>query len=265
MKPSAHEISNQQKAVPSAREEKNKTNIIWNSRLFFQVGLIIGLLATFFIMEMDFEIKERKTTAREGVTIEEPRMISYTLEKPEPVPVTAVPKKQPEPRKKEVVLTTKITVDPTNSTESPETNVAPTDQPVVAEGPVATTPVVPDAPKTPGSILGVEFAPVFPGCEAAATNEDKIACMSSKVSAFISKKFNTEKFSGLDSGTKNITVQFTINAAGYVTDVKARADTESLQKEASRVVEKLPKMRPGRQGITNVPVLYSIPILFRVE
>lgn len=266
MKSSAHESSNHQANVLSPREEKKKTNIVWNSRLFFQIGLIMGLLATFFIMEMDFEIKKHTYTAKEGITIEEPSMVQYTLEKPKPVPIKEKQEIKPQPRKKEVVLSEVIKVDPTNSVETVDTDVAPTDQPLVAiEVPVIKTPVVPKASEKPGSILGVEFAPVFPGCESAATNQEKIACMSSKVSAFISKKFDTEKFSGLDSGTKNITVQFTIDASGYVTDVKARADNALLQKEATRVVEKLPKMRPGRQGITNVPVLYSIPILFRVE
>jgi len=114
--------------------------------------------------------------------------------------------------------------------------------------------------------MGVEFVPVFPGCEVAATNEDKRNCMSNKIRKFIVKKFNTSKLD--DSGiikVQRISVQFTIDTSGKVINVSARASNKSLEKEAIRVILKLPKMKPGRQGAKNVPVQYRIPITFKTD
>ena len=36
------------------RAEKKQTNIKWNSRLFFQIGVIVSLLTVFFIMPSRF-------------------------------------------------------------------------------------------------------------------------------------------------------------------------------------------------------------------
>jgi protein TonB len=50
-----------------------------------------------------------------------------------------------------------------------------------------------------------------------------------------------------------------------VVDVKAIAQHQSLIKEASRVISKLPKMTPGKQGNTNVDVIYRVPIRFNID
>ncbi len=114
-------------------------------------------------------------------------------------------------------------------------------------------------------MLNVEFVTVFTGCENLGTNQAKVDCMSSKIGEFVSRKFRTESFSYLDSGDfQRIHVQFKIDVNGNVTDIKARAPDKGLEKEAIRVIGKLPDMIPGRQGSQNVNVVYSMPILFKL-
>lgn len=114
--------------------------------------------------------------------------------------------------------------------------------------------------------MGVEFVPVFPGCEDFSSNTEKRKCMSLKIKSFIVKNFNTDILE--DSShekEQKITVQFTINDQGEITKVIARAPNKLLESEAKRVVLNLPQMTPGRQGNNNVAVQYMIPIKFKTE
>jgi len=112
----------------------------------------------------------------------------------------------------------------------------------------------------------IENVPIYPGCEKESGNEAKKKCMSTKISEFINKKFNTELASdlGLD-GRQRIAVQFKIDKNGRVIDVRARAPHPRLEKEAVEVVGSLPNMTPGKQRGKPVGVLYSLPIIFDIQ
>ncbi len=90
--------------------------------------------------------------------------------------------------------------------------------------------------------------------------------MSSKISEFINKKFNTDLASDLGlEGRQRIAVQFKIDKTGRVIDVRARAPHPRLEKEAVDVVQSLPNMTPGKQRGKPVGVLYSLPIVFDIQ
>jgi protein TonB len=127
----------------------------------------------------------------------------------------------------------------------------------------AEDPIIPTGPK---SIMGVEEVPIFPGCEGLEDNQERIKCMSGKLARIVQRKFNGDLAAdqGLE-GIQRISVQFTIDKTGNVTDIKARAPHSSLVKEAKRVMTKVPKMQPGRQDKKPVDVVYSLPIIFRVQ
>jgi protein TonB len=112
----------------------------------------------------------------------------------------------------------------------------------------------------------IENVPIYPGCENEKGNDAKKKCMSSKISEFINKKFNTDLASdlGLD-GRQRIAVQFKIDKNGRVIDVRARAPHPRLEKEAVSVVQSLPNMTPGKQRGKPVGVLYSLPIVFDIQ
>ena len=71
---------------------------------------------------------------------------------------------------------------------------------------------------------------------------------------------------GLSSGSiQRIFVMFKIEKNGDIVDVRARAPHKTLEKEAIRVIGKLPKMVPGKQRNKPVGVKYSLPITFKIE
>ena len=63
-----------------------------------------------------------------------------------------------------------------------------------------------------------------------------------------------------------VTLQFTVNADGSVSNVKVlRGVDSSLDKEAVRVVSSSPKWKPGKQRDCAVKVTYTFPVIFQLR
>jgi len=115
------------------------------------------------------------------------------------------------------------------------------------------------------SFSSVENVPIFPGCEKG-NNAKRSKCMSEKISKFVQKRFNTKLAGNLGlSGRQRISVIFKIDKLGDVVGVRARAPHPKLEDEAIRVINLLPKMKPGMQLGQAVIVPYSLPIIFEVK
>lgn len=248
------------------RAEKKQTNIKWNSRLFFQIGVIVSLLTIFFIMQADFEMRTYQATSTESDGLQEPPIIKYVIdvEKPKKVePIKELPQKR-EPIRK-VVKTSTFEVKP-DTDPTVETPIASSEVPVI-DTTAEPTDIIPEPESNKPVILAnVEFVPVFPGCETEGSNAEKIACMSSKINSFINRNFRQQVLENLKTNeTHRIYVNFKIDSNGYVTDVVANSRDANLKKEGQRVINMLPPMKPGRQGNKNVEVLYTVPIVFNIK
>jgi periplasmic protein TonB len=63
-----------------------------------------------------------------------------------------------------------------------------------------------------------------------------------------------------------VTLQFTVNTDGSVSNVKVlRGVDSSLDKEAVRVVSSSPKWKPGKQRDRAVKVTYTFPVIFQLR
>ena len=60
-------------------------------------------------------------------------------------------------------------------------------------------------------------------------------------------------------------VSFIINKDGTIGSVRMRGPDKNLEKEAARIINKLPKMTPGKQRGRPVRVPFSIPITFKLN
>jgi protein TonB len=141
-----------------------------------------------------------------------------------------------------------------------------------------------DSIKPPKSVSAfvVEKVPVFAGCEKA---QHQKKCFESKVRRFIGKHFDTQrakclKFETifddrlkkdveicekeLKSTRVRINTFFVIDTLGVATQIKANSDYPTLNKEAERVLKKLPKFEPGIQRGKKVRVRFMIPIMFHL-
>lgn len=266
MKASTHKVNGHQPKKGNPITLKKKTNIRWNSAIFFQLGLIIALLASVFAMDLKISEKKHDVLDEYVLDLNNDFFDTYTLEEPPKIEVKKpIAKKEPtpEPVAKLINKITKVE----NNTKEPETKVADPTIVKIPDTPVIRKPVSPAKPieKGPKNINSVEFAPVFPGCESLSNNAERKQCLSDKISALISRKFNTDVANDDTSGVQRIYVEFRIDKNGVVTDVVAQAKDKGLQKEAQRIVNKLPTMRPGMQGDTKVDVLYMLPIVFKMQ
>lgn len=114
--------------------------------------------------------------------------------------------------------------------------------------------------------INIEDAPVFKGCEGLSKKDNKV-CFDKKMKQFVQRNFDTDLANelGLHSGIHKIQTQFLINDKGNVVEIKIRAPHKQLEREANRLIKKLPKFTPGKQRSTPVKVRYTLPIAFRVE
>ncbi len=113
----------------------------------------------------------------------------------------------------------------------------------------------------------IEKAPIYPGCEKQKTERAKKTCMISKINKFVNKNFNSyiAQDLGLNSGLQRINVSFIIDKNGYVNVLRTRAKHEALKKEAVRVVNKLPRMKPAMSGGKKTQIVYNLPIIFSID
>lgn len=250
----------------SKREDKKRINIRWNSGLFFQIGLIVSMLLVFLIVESNIGFSNLAyIPSREDRIIEEPHINKYVLEKIKPLEVEKPKEMVKKQTSKTPILINKINAvdntskqiekDPGNTEVNPDTT-----------GETPSVEVTKNKVLEKKNIMGVENAPIFPGCESLTTNEQRRACLDDKINAFINRKFNADKFSDKYAGEKSkIYVQFTVDSNGDVVDIMARTAHEDLGIEAKRVIASLPKMTPGKHNNQLVEVLYTVPIILNIE
>ncbi|MDY2586246.1 energy transducer TonB [Winogradskyella aquimaris] len=248
-----------QSTIEVKKSQKHDANLQKNSTLYFQIGLILCLLATYGLFEMQFQDKKIEVHFNEPQDLVTIDVISdFTVEKTQ---------KKLEPK---VVRSKKLT----NAVKAVE-NDEPVLESEIFKPDVSKTselPLKPDAlpdlenPKDKEIFVPftkIEKVPVYPGCEKKKTNEDKRKCMSQKISRLVSKKFNTDVASehGI-TGLQKIQTQFTVDKHGNITDIKIRSPHPVLEKEAKRVIDKIPSMKPGYQQDKPVGVIYNLPIKF---
>tara|TARA_B110000046_G_scaffold142689_1_gene149551 strand:+ start:15426 stop:16208 length:783 start_codon:yes stop_codon:yes gene_type:complete len=241
-----------------SKPKKKDANLKYNPTIYFLIGLAITLFSTYSLFEMNFKVKNQTSFTTPPPIIEGLYVyndISYVVEKQK-----VIVKKQ----------RTFVVKDPIIS-----------DAPIIMEAPVfvdepPTDFVDTSVPVSSISVLGpdenleviftvVEHVPEFPGCEKG-SNAEKRKCMSDKIAKFVQRKFNTDLANDLGlTGKQKISVVFKIDKKGNATGVRSRAPHPRLEKEAARVINLLPKMKPGRQRGRAVIVPYTLPITFIVQ
>ncbi|MFI1744435.1 energy transducer TonB [Thalassobellus sediminis] len=231
-----------------------KANVGRNSSLYFAIGLALMLFLTNFAInyktydKSDIDIGQLNL---DDLDDEEIPITEQLQTPPPPPPPPAAPEVIEIVEDEEEVEETVI-----ESTEvDQETEIVEVEEVEVGE--------VEEDVDVPFSVI--ENVPVFPGCEKG-SNTKKRDCMSKKITQFVQRKFNTDLASDLGlSGRQRINVIFKIDKTGAITGIRARAPHPALEKEAARVINMLPKMKPGKQRGKPVNVPYSLPIIFQVQ
>lgn len=255
----SHELIRQNEQTVK-QSQKHDANLQKNSILYFQVGLIVCLLAAFGLLEMQFETKI-PSYSDSGLIIDDNFEIAVekfkVYEKPKAEVKPKVLEKKVSLIKKPEIIDDDTTRDLLEIETSDEmTSDVPFDPSSFnIEKPTETAIV---------DFVFIEEAPVYPGCEDEKGNKARKKCMSDKITRLVQKKFNGSDIAsqyGL-TGMQKIYVQFQIDKTGKVIDIKSQASHPKLGDEAERVVNKIPEMRPGVQFDKPVGVRYTLPIVF---
>ena len=235
-----------------------------SSIIFLQLGLILAMLFVYGVLESQFE--QKKLVDRYPDEAIETPMI-YPM-----VPNVIIIEQPPKP--KEIIELPKVK-EPTDKIKISENNPLFTETPVAPTEPpskvnitkaIGDLPdITEDTPDEPVQFIFLEEAPVFPGCEGLNEEEAKV-CFTKQISKFVNRRFNTGLGEELGlQGTQKIFVQFIITPQGTIDVIKTKAPHKRLEKEALRVIKKLPKMTPGMQRKRPVPVKYTLPISFEIH
>lgn len=257
----SHDLVRQNEKVVK-KSQKHDVNLRKNSTLYFQIGLIVCLLGSYTALEMVFATSGdfSNVVEPEDITIYEADPKRYKLEEKSveklPEPKRAEPKNPKyeagDNETKEEQFVEKIVEPVENGTEKTETM---DEQSLIVAPPE----------KTP-TIFSVQKVPVYPGCEKATNNDARRKCMSDKLSKLIQNKFNPDLGAQLGlQGRQKIWVKFKINKQGEVEILNTRSPHQDLDKEAIRVVEKIPTMTPGMNDDRPVEVSYMLPINLNIQ
>jgi periplasmic protein TonB len=238
----------------SKKSPMRENQLKLNSFLFLQLGIILSLIIVYSAFDLKFS-KKTFNLPYNTILSDEPYVFvfpQFEIEKksiPKEKTVNKLPK-----------LLTEFEIDKTDDKSPKEVFIINKSQPPIDFDSIfSDVPLIDDLPKdeTIPFIL-VEQSPRYPGCKGPSEDEFK-KCFNEKIKKFITKKYNSNLDVNL-SGKQKINVQFEIDKNGDIVNIKARAAHKRLEKEAIKVVSKLPKMEPGKQRNTAVGVKYILPI-----
>jgi protein TonB len=238
--------------------KKNENAKLENySKLFLQLGLVLSLLIVY--LGMEYKVYEREIDSLQGVMTEEVMEeiipITERIEQVKPPPPPP-----PAPEVIEIVQDQaeieETVLESTETDESEAVEIEITDIEEVVED----EDIIEEVP-----FAVIEEAPIYPGCKGSKAQRKK--CLQEKIKEHVFKKYNiglAEEL-GLEPGKKKVYVLFKIDHRGDIVNVQARGPHARLEKEAVRVVQSLPKMKPAKQRGKAVSVKYTLPITLEVR
>ena len=215
--------------------------------LFTEIGFVIALLAVLFAFDYSSKEKKVATLETETAAVEVEDMIPITQETPPP----------PETAPKIPILSDQIDVVDDNIKIDDNMFQNLEDD---ANSGVEIMDYIESAPEEetieeeaiPFQL--VEEKPSFNGGDA------------NEFSKWVNSRLVYPEIAKENGVQGRVTLQFTVNADGSVSNVKVlRGVDSSLDKEAVRVVSSSPKWKPGKQRDRAVKVTYTFPVIFQLR
>lgn len=228
--------------------KKSEKASLENKRLLFtEIGFVVALIAIYFAFNRSSTEKEVATLETEVANVEVEDMVPITQETPPP----------PEAAPKIPILSDQIDVVDDNIKVDDNMFQNLEDD---ANSGVEIMDYIESAPEEetveeeaiPFQL--VEEKPSFNGGDA------------NEFSKWVNSKLVYPEIAKENGVQGRVTLQFTVNADGTVSNVKVlRGVDSSLDKEAVRVVSSSPKWKPGKQRDRAVKVTYTFPVIFQLR
>lgn len=229
-----------------------KADLTKNSSLYFAIGLALVLLISWQAIE--WKTYEKTGYGYESLNVED--------DDDEEVPITEQIKTPPPPPPPPPAPEVIEVVEDEEEVEETVIESTETDQEEIVE--VEDIEVEDDFDDVDVPFAVIEDVPIYPGCERVPKSERR-SCFQEKINKHIRKNFRYPEIAQEMGIQGRVYVQFVIAKDGAITSVRMRGPDKNLEKEAARIISKLPKMTPGKQRGRAVRVPFSIPITFRLQ
>ena len=223
-----------------------------NSSLYFAVGLAVVLF-------ISWQAIEWKTYDKSGYGYE---ALNVDDDDDEEVPITEQLKTPPPPPPPPPAPEVLEVVEDEEEVEETIIESTETDQEEIVE--VEDVEVEDDFDDVDVPFAVIEDVPIYPGCEKVAKSERR-NCFQDQINKHIRKNFHYPEIAQEMGIQGRVYVNFVIAKDGSITNVRMRGPDKNLEKEAARIISKLPSMTPGKQRGRPVRVPFSIPITFRLQ
>ena len=225
-----------------------KVDLAKNSALYFAIGLCLVLF-------LSWKMVEYKTYEKESVDI---GMLTVDDDEEE-VPLTEQLKTPPPPPPPPAPQIIEVVEDEEDVEETVIESTETTHEEVIEEVEVLEEEVDVDVP-----FAIIEDVPLFPGCERVKKSERR-KCFQEKLDKHVLKNFRYPEIAQEMGVQGRVFVTFVIDRDGTITGIRTRGPDKNLEKEAARIIGKLPNMTPGKERGRAVRVPFSYPINFRLQ
>ena len=231
-------------------KKNEKVDLSKNSSLYFVIGLALILLISWQAIE--WKTYDKSLYGYEALNVED--------EDDEEIPITEqlkTPPPPPPPAPEVIeVVEDEEEVEETviESTETNEDEIIEVEEVEIEEEI--------DDVDVPFAVI--EDVPIFPGCERVKKSERR-DCFQEQMNKHIRKNFRYPEIAQEMGIQGRVYVNFIISKDGSITNIRMRGPDKNLEKEAQRIISKLPNMTPGKQRGRAVRVPFSIPITFRLQ
>lgn len=226
------------KKTPKADLENRRT-------LYAEIGLVVALLVVWGAFSYSTKEKAVASLGEDTQVVEVEDMVPITQETPPPPPETP---KIPVLSDQIDIVEDDIKVDDNFMSLEDDANLGVEIMDYVEE----VKEEVVEEEAIPFQL--VEEKPSFNGGDA------------NEFSKWVNSKLQYPEIAKENGVQGRVTLQFTVNPDGSVSNVKVlRGVDSSLDKEAVRVVSMSPKWKPGKQRDRAVKVTYTFPVIFQLR
>ena len=227
-----------------------KADLTKNSNLYFAIGLVVILFISWRAIE--WKSYDRSGYGYEALNIDD--------EDDEEVPITEQIKTPPPPPPPPPAPEIIEVVEDEEEIEETIIESTETDQEEIVE----IVEVEEEFEDVDVPFAVIEDVPIYPGCERVSKSKRR-DCFQEQINKHIRKNFRYPEIAQEMGIQGRVYVNFVIDKDGSITSIRMRGPDKNLEKEAQRIIAKLPRMTPGKQRGRAVRVPFSIPITFRLQ